>query len=1631
MSLVIQSNIAMMNAQNNFKINTDNKAKSAERLASGFKINRAADDASGLAISEKMRCLIRGLDKGTYNAQSGISWVQIGDGALGEVQDILHRMKELTIQSLNDTNTELDRAALQSEFDMLQSEIDNIADHTHYNTLNIFNEHQPTYYQYEGNVKWDQGHTHVVSDGANDLTFTYKTDDASAPKTVSVSVPRGNYTTQELTDELEDALRNAGVNDVNFEYSDKGTFNLNLENGEHIESVSGGLSYLIYDVYEGGSVGSLVGTTSFRYDDSALYIGSENNTLSFTKEDFDGKQTKETIVIPDGSYTREKLIELLNNKLSGSGVTAEEYGAGIKLASNDYIITEFKGNMFKIDDNSSGRVYSSVFYDNVKYGSISMQAASLTGAGIIPTDARDAEHQKITIDSNNNSLTFNSNGTGMDITITIPDGEYTIEEMRDKLNTLFADSGLELNAKIHADGGFKGITIDSTVKGAISEVGLDSTSSAYETLFSKRVYNNYVEGSSYDRETRSDVDATFTGSKKHTSPLVITAGVNDSFTLNLGNGNTYNITLTAGTYADANALRTEINDKLNGSSALSGYKDKVTVSVTDNKIKLTSVTGSGVMNVSAQQNGTNTGYNDIFVGTSVTYTKTTQINTGTATSKPVIELNTPIADGTTINDSNKNLNIYVDGVKHTVTLPTGNNITHDQIEAAIEDQIKERTETTPNTFTTLNATGQTIQHEFDPINRVLGNTITSHDTHWSQGKTVYEQGTADDYELNNPASFKLNKALPDNMVINDSNNTILLNTWGPNKTEIQISIKLDAGSYSKNALCDAIQRKIDNELGTSAYGVKVDLDSSGKLTFTSRINRPSGGEIAAENTYIELDSRTSSFIQELYTNRTAGTCKTGAIQDSISISAPNNTFELNYTENNTTRKVTLTLDNGTYSRNSLVDQINKQLRSQNIGATATLNNDNTITFTTTAKGLGNGISYGTKNGTGGSAVEAIFGPRYTYKPATGTANRDILENIEITDQTKDFSFSVKGQAYTVELDQKTYSSRQEFVNMLNSKIADKGLKAELDGNRIKYTTDEVGNTAKFVVSYAGGGSSMKAIYGETSRTYAGVDAEFTPDGKLQLTGSQNGGKLEMSSDDGGMFQTSIRNETPIATSSTSGFVSNKISYMDGVNITEPLTIDEWNDELKFTYSDNGTDKIVSITLAHQDYTFAELQNTIQTEIDTKLGGNNIVKATVTASGVRLETVKPGSRYYLQQNSFSGDFYNKVMCKAVETTQYKTPVIKNGVPPSDTAYVVGRKDVKNKSVEIKTGVNNVLSIQLQYPNNQHTLIMHLDAGTYQGDALKDMIQEKLNEQLTANGLSENLIEVGIGGINTGVSGANDANAINFKLSTQVRLPAEGQYIIDGVGGTAAFSVFYQTDGELMEAYVKGAKDITEGAVIEAGANELSFDVDGTSYSITIPEGEYTGDELIAEIKNQVSASTAPVSVEVEDGNLKIFHKKLGVHKITNISGSAKQNLFFQENGVKADSKGIKIQISNNNNDYVEIDHPVMNTTTLGINSITISKPKYANKALERIDGALNQVSDIRSHFGSIQNRLEMAVNGNRNTSENTQKAESLIRDADMAAEMVDFSRHNILASAAQAVMAQANDTAEGVMRILGQ
>jgi len=118
-------------------MNNTNTGKNIEKLSSGYKINRAGDDAAGLAISEKMRSQIRGLDMAAKNADDGISMIQTGEGALNETHAILQRMRELAVQSASDTNTEADRAELQKENAALIEEIDRIAQNTEFNTQKL------------------------------------------------------------------------------------------------------------------------------------------------------------------------------------------------------------------------------------------------------------------------------------------------------------------------------------------------------------------------------------------------------------------------------------------------------------------------------------------------------------------------------------------------------------------------------------------------------------------------------------------------------------------------------------------------------------------------------------------------------------------------------------------------------------------------------------------------------------------------------------------------------------------------------------------------------------------------------------------------------------------------------------------------------------------------------------------------------------------------------------------------------------------------------------------------------------------------------------------------------------------------------------------------------------------------------------------------------------------------------------------------------------------------------------------------------------------------------------------------------------------------------------------------------
>lgn len=136
-TMIVQHNMTALNANRQLGITNTNLAKSTEKLSSGYRVNRAADDAAGLSISEKMRGQIRGLNQASTNAQDGTSLIQTAEGALSEIHSVLQRMRELTVQASNDTYVSADREAISLEMVALTSEIDRISDQTEFNTMKL------------------------------------------------------------------------------------------------------------------------------------------------------------------------------------------------------------------------------------------------------------------------------------------------------------------------------------------------------------------------------------------------------------------------------------------------------------------------------------------------------------------------------------------------------------------------------------------------------------------------------------------------------------------------------------------------------------------------------------------------------------------------------------------------------------------------------------------------------------------------------------------------------------------------------------------------------------------------------------------------------------------------------------------------------------------------------------------------------------------------------------------------------------------------------------------------------------------------------------------------------------------------------------------------------------------------------------------------------------------------------------------------------------------------------------------------------------------------------------------------------------------------------------------------------
>ncbi|GEN31690.1 flagellin [Cerasibacillus quisquiliarum] len=220
----INHNISALNTHRQLNTNTVAVQKSLEKLSSGLKINRAGDDAAGLAISEKMRGQIRGLEMASKNAQDGISLIQTAEGALNETHAILQRMRELAVQSANDTNTDTDRAELQKELAELITEIDRISSDTEFNTQKLLDGSITEGFTFHIGSNEGQNITLTIGDmsatelGVDGLDISNQTDADAAITTIQTAIDKVSSERAKLgatQNRLEHTINNLGTSAEN------------------------------------------------------------------------------------------------------------------------------------------------------------------------------------------------------------------------------------------------------------------------------------------------------------------------------------------------------------------------------------------------------------------------------------------------------------------------------------------------------------------------------------------------------------------------------------------------------------------------------------------------------------------------------------------------------------------------------------------------------------------------------------------------------------------------------------------------------------------------------------------------------------------------------------------------------------------------------------------------------------------------------------------------------------------------------------------------------------------------------------------------------------------------------------------------------------------------------------------------------------------------------------------------------------------------------------------------------------------------------------------------------------------------------------------------------------------------
>ena len=460
--MVVQHNLRAMNANRMLGITQGTLSKSAEKLSSGYKVNRAADDAAGLAISEKMRKQIRGLSQASLNAEDGISAVQTAEGALTEVHDMLQRMNELATKAANGTNALSDRQTIQDEVDQLLTEIDRVAETTKFNETYLLKGDKDTVKKYI-NAK-DAGLDGVLAEGATKATFTINTLKVGD----TVQIAGKTYTIGEYDNTAKGEVKDANGNVTQ-------------------TAVDGNYAHIKASIQE-AKVGEQITLDGVQYT-----VVGDKNAADTSKENADKNELNvKTITdkIHEGSHAVYKGVNYyaMQDRVDPKDATTVNDKANGVDDNNANVITAHKAYMMIQQElvlaNNIGTDVKQADIDIAKMKTVdaagAATAVNATGWGTVATDANQAAINNWGYSATTGKLSY-----------IIEKGQVNVKEDLNFSLHVGADAdmtnkiGVGIKALDTAGLGIKGLNVKDTT-GAAATYAIDSIADAIATVSSQR-----------------------------------------------------------------------------------------------------------------------------------------------------------------------------------------------------------------------------------------------------------------------------------------------------------------------------------------------------------------------------------------------------------------------------------------------------------------------------------------------------------------------------------------------------------------------------------------------------------------------------------------------------------------------------------------------------------------------------------------------------------------------------------------------------------------------------------------------------------------------------------------------------------------------------------------------------------------------------------------------------------------------------------------------------------------------------------------------------------------------------------------------------------------------------------------